>query len=264
MVAAFTLPVACFLRRSNRVLMSTAPATSSQQDVQNIRINLAAIRARISAAAAKTGTAQPDEVKLIAVSKTKPVDMLRAAQEAGQIDFGENYVQELKEKSEMITDGVRWHFIGNLQTNKANTLLSVPNLSSVHSVDRVKLALALHRAAERVERPQLDVFVQVNVDEEATKSGCSVEEVDEVVDAVRECERLRFVGLMCIGRPGNLDAFRKLSTQRDRIAPRLGIDKTALQLSMGMSADFEQAVEMGSNVVRVGSSIFGARVYPKA
>lgn len=187
---------------------------------------------------------------------------MAAAHAAGQLDFGENYVQELTQKAAALPRDIRWHFIGALQTNKAAALLSVPNLAAVHSVDRAKCAVALHRAAERVGRERLDVLVQVNVDDEGTKAGCAVADVDAVVDAVCECDRLRLQGFMCIGRPGNIDAFRLLTGVRDRTASRLERPAHSLLLSMGMSSDFEEACRFGSNAVRVGSLLFGAREYP--
>ncbi len=261
-------------RRDVTRLRATFQMNSSNAETQNIgamRTALSSIRTRI-ATAAKKGILQDEamvaatttpikDVTLIAVSKTKPIELVKTCWDAGQVDFGENYVQELKNKAVSLPSDIRWHFIGALQTNKASTLLEVPNLVAVHSVDREKLARALQRAAEKVNRTKLDVMVQVNVDDEVSKAGCALGDVDQVVDAVRECDRLRFAGLMCIGRPGNVNAFDILRKERDRIALRLNIAPYSLELSMGMSADFESAIANGSTFVRVGSLLFGARSY---
>lgn len=258
-------------RRRTISCMNNSTATSSSSEaktekVENMRAAISKIRARITAAAAKRDEQEADEstrnVTLIAVSKTKAVELVKACRDAGQLDFGENYVQEMISKAALLPRDIRWHFIGALQTNKASALLEVENLAAVHSVDREKVARALQRAAVKVERAQLDVMVQVNVDDEESKAGCALADVDRVVDIVQECDRLQLVGLMCIGRAGNVDAFRTLRRERDRVALRLGMSAHSLQLSMGMSADFESAVANGSNIVRVGSLIFGARTYP--
>lgn len=244
----------------------TAASNAKNPSRETIRDAISSVRARIAVAAeertSKDLVKTNRQVKLIAVSKTKPVDAVLACREAGQIDFGENYVQELKSKAKALPDDIKWHFIGALQTNKASTLLEVPNLVAVHSVDRKKVARSLQRAAEKLEREQLDVLVQVNVDDEDSKAGCALAEVDGLVDVVQECDRLRFSGLMCIGRVGSVEAFRILREERDRVALRIGVPSHTLELSMGMSADFETAIANGSTAVRVGSLLFGAREYP--
>ncbi|KAI0556924.1 proline synthetase associated protein [Gracilaria domingensis] len=206
-------------------------------------------------------------VELVAVSKTKPVELLKQAYNVNQRHFGENYVQELVQKAALMPDDVKWHFIGSLQSNKAKHLLTVPNLFVVESVDRQKTASALHKAAKNTGRNEkLNVMVQVNTSGEDSKSGCQPgQTADLAAFVVEQCDALNLVGVMTIGAFDTSDepeAFRVLAGERDRVADRLKWDKNELKLSMGMSADFEAAIKMGSDSVRVGSTIFGERQYP--
>lgn len=246
-------------RHAHICMASTAGRVRySAEERAAMQAALAGVRSRIAAAA--PGGAAP--ATLIAVSKTKAASAIAAAYAAGQRDFGENYVQEMIGKAVELPADIRWHFIGALQSNKAAALLGVANLAAVHSVDRSKTARALQKAAERVGRERLDVYVQVNVDEEMSKSGCEATQALQIVEDVRQCDRLVLRGFMCIGRPGNTGAFVKLRSLRDEVTKALNLEKESLTLSMGMSADFEQAVAYGSNAVRVGSLIFGKRDYP--
>jgi pyridoxal phosphate enzyme (YggS family) len=197
---------------------------------------------------------------LVAVSKTKPAEAVRALYALGQRDFGENYVQELCDKATALAEScpeIRWHFIGHLQSNKVKQLVrDTPRLVGVQTVDSVKLARKLDAACVE----PLEVFVQVNTSGEASKSGVSAEDeaaLGELLDCVRnECGNLRLGGLMTIGERGDTAAdFELLRAVRARVRR----EGETLGLSMGMSADFETAIEMGSTVVRVGSSLFGAR-----
>lgn len=200
---------------------------------------------------------------LIAVSKTQSADAVRTLYALGQRDFGENYVQELSEKATAVAAScpeIRWHFIGHLQSNKAKQLLrDTPRLVAVQTVDSVKLARKLAAACSGDE--PLDVYVQVNTSGEPNKSGVPADDaaaLGELLDCVRtECApMLRLRGLMTIGERGDTAAdFELLRAVRARVQR----DDESLGLSMGMSADFERAIELGSTVVRVGSSIFGAR-----
>ncbi len=204
--------------------------------------------------------------ELIAVSKTKPAELVAAAYAAGQRHFGENYAQELVAKAPLLPPDVRWHFIGHLQTNKVKELLAVPNLACVHTVDTLKLARELDKrsAALRAGEP-LDVMVQVNTSAEVSKSGCAPEECVELCREVSaSCASLRLAGLMCIGKysadeGGAADDFACLIRCRALAAASLGVEPTSLSLSMGMSHDYEEAISAGATHVRVGSTIFGAR-----
>jgi len=208
-----------------------------------------------------------EEPRLVAVSKTKPVEALREAYDAGVRDFGENYVQELVSKAPQMPSDVRWRFIGKLQSNKAKVLSQVPNLVAVETVDSLKLATRLDSALRALERPEpLAVLVQVNTSPwEGTKGGVLAEEAAELAAAVAaDCKSLRVAGLMTIGAAGDTGCFAALAACREAVAARLAVPPESLELSMGMSGDFEEAARSGSTSVRVGSSIFGARDYSKA
>ncbi len=217
---------------------------------------LAAVRARVAEATARAGRPE-GSVRLLAVSKTKSEAQIREAYAAGQRDFGENYAQELATKATALADlkGVRWHMIGPLQRNKAK--LVVPVAKVVHTVDRAELAEELSkRAAGTGKTPQ--VLLEVNVAGEASKAGCTPEGAVGLAALVRGLPHLDLVGLMTI--PPDTDDrelarpfFRRLRELRDALGGGLS------ELSMGMSHDFEIAIEEGATIVRVGTAIFGAR-----
>jgi pyridoxal phosphate enzyme (YggS family) len=188
-------------------------------------------------------------VRLIAVSKTKPVEMLRAALSAGQAIFGENYAQELREKAEALA-GVEWHFIGALQTNKVK--LVVGHAALIHTCDRLGLAQELSKRAKSAGVTQR-VLLEVNIGRERQKAGALPEDAGALLEQVRALPSLRCEGLMCIP-PAQGDprpCFRSLK----QLGEGLGLS----ELSMGMSADFETAIEEGAILVRVGTAIFGER-----
>ncbi|CAN8074939.1 unnamed protein product [Agarophyton chilense] len=238
-------------------LISTATASS------DVAKALEKVRGRIT----ELVSAQDSrEVRLVAVSKTKPVEVLKQAYDVNQRHFGENYVQELVQKAALMPDDVKWHFIGSLQSNKAKYLVTVPNLFVVESVDREKTAAALQKAVKNVGRDEkLNVMVQVNTSGEESKSGCEPgQAADLAAYVVDKCDALNLIGVMTIGAfdtSEQPEAFHILRAERDRVAERLKWNKNGLKLSMGMSADFEAAIKMGSDSVRVGSTIFGARQY---
>lgn len=214
--------------------------------------NLARVQERIRRAAARAGRA-PEEVLLVGVSKFVDPERIRAAVAAGLPALGENRVQEAKGKIEVLGRPVPWHFVGRLQTNKARDALLLFDL--IQSVDRPELAQELHRrsvAAGRV----VDVLVQVNLAGEATKGGFTPAELKRVLEALAGLPGLRLQGLMTIPPPVT-DAeqsrgwFRQLAELRDEA----GLE----HLSMGMSDDFEIAVEEGATIVRIGTAIFGPR-----
>ena len=245
-----------------------APDLISPEDV---RANLKSVKHRI-AAAKRPQKAPPT---LVAVSKTKPVELLMAAYDAGQREFGENYVHEVTTKGPAMPPDVRFHFIGHLQTNKVKELLSVPSLHCVHTVDTLKLAHELQKRCLtlRPTRP-LYVMVQVNTSGEESKSGCKPEAAADLCLQVQQlCPNLILSGLMCIGKysaaeGGAEDDFRTLIKCRTECAKALGMADDGeglggLGLSMGMSHDFETALGFGATYVRVGSTIFGARAAKK-
>ena len=228
--------------------------------------NLAEIRTAVKSAAESAGRDRPP--RLVAVSKTKPVELLKAAYDAGQRDFGENYVQELISKAPEMPEDVEWRFIGKLQSNKAKPLVhGVPSLAVIETVDSKKLADKLQNAVASMDPPRetpLGVCIQVNTSPwEGSKSGVLAEEVTPLCEHVTSaCPNLKLIGLMTIGAPGESKCFDTLVECREAAAKALGVDVDALELSMGMSGDFQEAIARGSDSVRVGSSIFGARDYP--
>jgi len=244
--------------------------------IMSVTENLAVISSRVAAAyAASKAASHPP--RLVAVSKTKPKEMIIEAYNAGHRHFGENYIQEIEEKSgdqEMLEKcpEIKWHFIGNCQTNKAGKLMKCPNLSIIETVTSTKLASKLNSQVGK--NSQIGVFVQVNTSGEANKNGLEPSEVVETVKFILEkCPNLKFSGLMTIGNLGNsLSAsntgenpdFSTLSQIRKEVSEATNISEDEMELSMGMSNDFEEAIKMGSTNVRVGSSIFGARNYPTA
>ena len=212
------------------------------------------MRERIEAAARRVGR-DPGEITLIAVSKVKPAEDIRAAYEAGQRDFGENYLQELQQKAPALADlpDIRFHFIGKLQSNKTRPVAGLCH--TVHTVESVKIARRLN---DQTERP-LDVFLEVKLSGEESKGGMQPEAVAEVAAFVRECNNLRLQGLMTMP-PWSDDpeAARPLFRKLRELAEKNGLRR----LSMGMSHDLETAVEEGATHVRIGTAIFGKRVRP--
>lgn len=229
----------------------------------SIAENLADVRDRIAAAARRSGR-DPGDVTLVAVSKTFGADSVREAWAAGQLDFGENKVQEgLQKIGETADIAARWHLIGHLQSNKAKR--AAQSFACIQSVDSVDLFQRLDAAAAaRPDGPPLEALVQVDLAGEATKFGAPVEEAKRIVAAAADARALRLVGLMMLP-PWNEDPeatrpwFRKVRELRDGLI-RDGAPAASLRhLSMGMSHDYEAAVEEGSTIVRVGTAIFGAR-----
>lgn len=223
------------------------------------------VLARVASATSKAARAKPP--RLVAVSKTKPLEALQEAYQAGQRSFGENYVQEIIEKAPQMPEDVSWHFIGHLQSNKAKQLLTnVSNLYMLETVDTVKLANVMDKAVANAEWDRkLNIMVQVNTSGEESKFGVNPGDVLSLCRHVHtECSNLQLAGLMTIGMPdytSRPENFECLQECRAEVARELGIEADTLELSMGMSGDFEQAIEMGSTNIRVGSTIFGARDY---
>jgi len=212
------------------------------------------VRERIVAAARSAGR-DPAEVRLICVTKGVPVERIREALAAGVQEIGENRVQEAERKHLELGAGLRWHLIGQLQRNKAKHAAGL--FDTIHSVDSPELIQAL----EKQER-KLEILIEVNVSGEASKGGCRPEEAALLAAAVRKAEHLQWTGLMTMApysenpedaRP----VFRRLRELRDRLEKEFGLK---LGLSMGMSGDFEPAVQEGATLVRIGTAIFGERV----
>jgi pyridoxal phosphate enzyme (YggS family) len=224
---------------------------------------LAGVRDRLARAAGRAGR-DPATVRLVAVSKTFSAEHVRAAAAAGQVDFGENKVQEALQKIAQTSDlPIKWHLVGHLQSNKARR--AGAEFSMIHSVDDAALVTTLDESARAAGR-SVQLLVQVDLAGEATKHGAREDELAPIFDAARGCRSARLVGLMVLppatdDPEGARPYFRKLRGIRDGLLAR-GVDGSMLtELSMGMSHDFEVAVEEGSTLVRVGSAIFGERAY---
>ncbi|KAJ4461046.1 putative Pyridoxal phosphate homeostasis protein [Paratrimastix pyriformis] len=269
---------------------------------EDVRANLISVRNRVEALAQELQLAKMPT--LVAVSKFKPVSLIRAAYDAGQRHFGENYVQELEEKAPLLPRDIHWHLIGHLQSNKVS-VVHIPNLAFIESVDSIKLANKLDSAMSK-HRPsaparclsqpppplkqalepsspltpmpvvrkgvtpasedatamdRLKVMVQVLTSDEERKNG--VEMGAACIELCRyirtSCPNLELLGLMTIGAPGDMGAFTSLVACRLEVAQALGLAPESLELSMGMSHDFPEAIRAGSTNVRVGTTIFGAR-----
>jgi pyridoxal phosphate enzyme (YggS family) len=225
----------------------------------SIQENIERVRERIRAACSRSGR-RPEEVRLIAISKTFPAARIREAYQAGLREFGENRVQEAAAKIADLKDlPITWHLVGHLQTNKAKRAREL--FHWIHSVDSVRLAEKLHQAAREGER--LPVLLQVNLGGEETKSGVGEDEALQVAEEVSRLRSLDLRGLMLIppffDDPRNARPFfRRLRQLRERI--HAGLPPLALpELSMGMSHDFEVAIEEGATMIRVGTAIFGPR-----
>jgi pyridoxal phosphate enzyme (YggS family) len=230
-------------------------------DLSYIERNLADVRSRIVGSAQDAGRS-PNDVRLLAVSKTFSLDHVRAAAAAGQEDFGENRVQEALQKIEGSADlKIRWHLIGTLQSNKVRK--AVPRFRAIHSVDSRRLLEAIDEEANRVgATPEL--LVQVDLGGEATKHGAPQDQVRDILRAAARCRSARCAGLMTIPpffeRPEDARPyFARLRELRDTLL-REGLGPAMLrELSMGMSHDFEIAVQEGATMVRLGTAIFGKR-----
>jgi pyridoxal phosphate enzyme (YggS family) len=230
-------------------------------DSAALRARLTDVRERIATAAGRAGR-DPSSIRLVAVSKTFSADAVRAAADAGQIDFGENKLQEAVRKMDGTSDlPLRWHLVGHVQSNKARK--AAARFDVIHSLDDAALIGRLDEAASAAGR-SIDVLVQVDLAGEATKHGIRPDHLAHVFRAARACGAARLVGLMLLP-PASVDPeavrpyFAALRRLRDDLASQ-GIDRAMLaELSMGMSHDFEVAVEEGATLVRVGTAIFGAR-----
>jgi len=230
-------------------------------DRQQIRDNLMRVQGRVGAAARKVGR-RSEEITLIGVSKTQPAEAIRAAYEAGLRHFGENRVQEWEGKRTELGDlQANWHLVGHLQSNKAARAVGL--FHSVDSVDDLALAQRLDRArGEQADVQKLRILIEVRVEEEESKSGVKPEEAGPLAARMSDLSHLELAGLMCI--PPFLDDpaklrpyFQRLRELRDSLAR--GIRRELPVLSMGMSHDFEVAIEEGATEVRVGTAIFGNR-----
>lgn len=223
-----------------------------------LQSRLRQIRERIASAAERSGR-EARAVTLLAVSKRVPAARLQEAVGAGQLLFGENYLQEAADKIAALP-GVGWHFIGGIQSNKASQIAEL--FQVVETVDRLKVAQALEHQLVRLDKI-MPVYAQVNIGREPQKSGVLPERIDELIAGITQCPHLRLAGLMAMP-PYQPDPeasrpfFRQLKELADDLRQR-GVVSQPLGLSMGMSADYEVAIEEGATLVRVGTALFGER-----
>jgi hypothetical protein len=226
----------------------------------NIAANITRIQERI-ASVCQSCSRNPDEVRLVAVSKKKPAADIETAVAAGQTLLGESYVQECVAKIDEVNASAEWHFIGALQSNKVKYLRG--KIVMIHSVDRLSLAKEIDRQWGKDEAC-IDILIQVNLGEEESKSGTTADDLIALVNQVAQLKHVRIKGLMALP-PWQADAetvrpyfrqLRKLAEQIDRLKLT---NVTMQELSMGMSHDYEVAIEEGSTMIRVGTAIFGAR-----
>ena len=230
--------------------------------MSEIRDNLEIVRRRIEEACQRAGR-DASEVTLIAVSKTKPVPMLEEAYEGGARDFGENKVQEIQAKYGSLPDDVRWHMIGHLQRNKVHQVLGKAVL--IHSVDSLRLARQIEEEAAK-KNMEVDILLEINVAKEESKYGFFMEDAEAVIREISTFPHVHIRGLMTIAPfvenpEENREIFKKLYEFAVDIG-RKNIDNVTMDvLSMGMTGDYEVAVEEGATMVRVGTGIFGERHY---
>ena len=227
-----------------------------------IRENMRAVEDRIAAACQEAGR-KPEDVTLIAVSKTKPVEMLREAYECGCRDFGENKVQELLDKYEVMPRDIRWHMIGHLQRNKVKYI--VDKVYLIHSVDSLRLAEEISKEAGK-KNVCVNILVEVNVANEETKFGTTCEDAKQLVQDIAKLPNICVKGLMTIAPfVENAEKNRPVFSKLKKISVDImgeNIDNITMEnLSMGMTGDYEVAVSEGATCVRVGTGIFGARQY---
>jgi PLP dependent protein len=230
---------------------------------EQLAARLTAVRGRIAAAANACGR-RPEEVKLIAISKTHPASVIRTLIELGATDLGENRVQEAEEKiAEIGRDPVRWHLVGHLQANKAKRAVNL--FEVIHSLDSLDLAQRLDRLCGEEGRKKLPVLIQVDLGHEETKSGIDETELTQMVEGLKSLTHLELIGLMTL--PPFFDDteqsrpfFRRLRELRDKLESRGAFGGRRGELSMGMTHDFEIAIQEGATMVRIGTAIFGERV----
>ncbi len=226
----------------------------------DITSNLNTIHSQIEQACQRCGR-DPQQVELIAVSKKKPANLIEQARATGQLLFGENYVQEFCDKQQQLPTDIRWHFIGALQTNKVKYLRG--HTALIHSVDRLALAQEINKQWRNIDQIA-DILIQVNIANESSKAGVTPEDAEELIRTVAELPHVRIKGLMAL--PPNVEEaeqarvwFRQVRHLAERIDHLAVPQVNMATLSMGMSHDFEIAIEEGATLIRIGTAIFGAR-----
>jgi PLP dependent protein len=243
------------------LLSSSMANVHPAQAALSARLTL--VREQIAAAAERSGR-RADDVSLIAISKTHPASAIESLLELGATDFGENRVQEAEQKIiEIGGERARWHLVGHLQANKARRAVNLFDV--IHSLDSIDLARRLDRLGEEEGREKLPVLVQVDLGHEETKSGVDESELTQLVAELGPLHRLQLIGLMTLppffeNPEHNRPFFRQLRKLRDELASSGAFGDRQGELSMGMTNDFEVAIEEGATMVRIGTAIFGERV----
>ena len=231
--------------------------------MQTIQENIQAVEAKIAAAAERSGRKRED-ILLLAVSKTKPVEVIREATDCGLTSLGENKVQEIMDKYEPMGKGIHWHLIGHLQTNKVKYIID--KVDMIHSVDSLRLAEEINKRAA-AKNVVMQILVEVNMADEESKFGVKPEDTEAFLSALSKLEHIKVKGLMTVApfveKPEeNRIYFRKmrelLVDMNNKKIHNIHMD----ELSMGMTGDYEVAIEEGATIVRVGTGIFGERYYP--
>ena len=236
--------------------MGDAGAMSIESNIKNVLSEISA--------AAKKAARKPEDIKLVAVSKTKPFEMLKEAYECGMYDFGENRPQEIAEKFPMFEGAdVNFHMIGHLQKNKVKMIID--KVCLIHSVDSIELAAEINKRAASIDKIQ-DILIQVNISGEESKSGVKPEELFDLCRQISLMENIRIKGLMTISVKGytyeeNKGLFESLANLAREIKEQNIENVSMEELSMGMTHDFEAAIEAGATIIRVGTAIFGERDY---
>lgn len=244
-----------FTQKRLRTFVSMSLEYTKERAIELVE-NANSVKAKV--AAINTNT------RLVCVSKLKPASDVQVLYDAGYRHFGENYVQELTEKSQILPKDICWHFIGGLQSSKVNALAKhIDNLWSIETIDTEKKARKLNNSREGASKDVINIFIQVNTSDEEQKSGISPDECEALAKFIhQECPKLNLIGLMTIGSisesksDGINHDFARLVELKSKLEASLGMK---LELSMGMSSDYEEAIRQGSTEVRVGSTIFGAR-----
>jgi pyridoxal phosphate enzyme (YggS family) len=237
-------------------------AVMTNDPAQGLAARFARVQAQIDAAVTSSGRS-PEEVRLIAISKTHPASLIKNVIELGATDLGENRVQEAEGKIlEVGRDATRWHLVGHLQANKARRALQLFDV--IHSLDSIALAQRLDRLCAEIGRESVPLLIQVDLGHEETKSGIDEKKLPQLVEAMRQLERVKLIGLMTL--PPFFDDpeqarpyFRRLRQLRDELATTGVFGENRGELSMGMTHDFAVAIEEGATMVRIGTAIFGER-----
>eukprot|EP00340_Litonotus_pictus_P007563 CAMPEP_0170516666 /NCGR_PEP_ID=MMETSP0209-20121228/2826_1 /TAXON_ID=665100 ORGANISM="Litonotus pictus, Strain P1" /NCGR_SAMPLE_ID=MMETSP0209 /ASSEMBLY_ACC=CAM_ASM_000301 /LENGTH=225 /DNA_ID=CAMNT_0010801635 /DNA_START=1 /DNA_END=678 /DNA_ORIENTATION=- len=202
---------------------------------------------------AKIPLLRQKSVSMLAVTKKTNPEKVKELFDLGQRSFGENYVDELIEKSKILTKDIDWHFIGHLQSNKVKKLLQIENLSTIESVDTLNLATIINNHCEKLNRT-VGIYLQVNISNETSKSGCKIDEVLKLYsDIMTTCKSIKVVGLMALGTIGKTDEFNLLYDLKTNISKELEVDMDNIGISNGTSSDYEEAIKCGSTQVRLGS-----------